>query len=92
MTAINESLVAHEQAEREATRMKKQPKHLILRQQMKDQEAIRVLCIEARNMLTVARTKAKGLPEEQGKWPANWLDNAIRHLDLVVQNCVENEI
>lgn len=69
---------------------KRIPKHLEKRQKVRDQEAVRVICIEARNMLEHIREKVPKSPHGAG--PDGWLSNAIRHLDMIVADCVENEL
>lgn len=70
--------------------MKKKPRHLVFRQAVRDQEAVRCICIEACNMLEHIKEKVPKSPHGAG--PDGWLDTAIRHLNMIIADCVENEL
>lgn len=74
--------------------MKKQPKSLESRQQVRDREAVRITLIHCLDMLKTLRGKLpNAIPEAADPHgiQKNWLGTAERHLEMLIQSVVENE-
>jgi hypothetical protein len=58
-------------------------------QAIRDTEAVRVVCIEVRNMLEHIREKVPKSPHGCG--PDGWLSNVLSHLDMIIEATVKRE-
>jgi len=76
---VDNGILEYHPAEKEQSKLK----------QIQNNEAVRVVCIEAANMLVHIREKVPKSPHGAG--PDGWLENAIHHLNMIVADAVERE-